>query len=182
MKKYNYEEYEEDEHMVSNWEPIPFSIKDNYDYMCNNLILIIISNLLIFPIAIILIILDKILFGFKIFNSEKINHDEGFVSISNHIHYLDCSMIGLLYFPRRVHYPTLETNFKIPFIRHLIKLLYAMPIPNNSKQKKEFYKSINSISSSVSFLVVFFFLPSMELRTCSASSFCSMISSSSASL
>ena len=144
MKKYNYEEYEEDEHMVSNWEPMPFSIKDNYDYMCNNLILIIISNLLIFPIAIILIILDKILFGFKIFNSEKINHDEGFVSISNHIHYLDCSMIGLLYFPRRVHYPTLETNFKLPFIRHLIKLLYAMPIPNNSKQKKEFYKSINS--------------------------------------
>ena len=136
MKKYNYEEYEEDEHMVSNWEPMPFSIKDDYDYMCNNLILIIISNLLIFPIAIILIILDKILFGFKIFNSEKINHDEGFVSISNHIHYLDCSMIGLLYFPRRVHYPTLETNFKIPFIRHLIKLLYAMPIPNNSKQKK----------------------------------------------
>jgi len=45
----------------------------------------------------------------------------------------------------------------------------------------QFYKSINSISSSVSFWVVFFFLPSMELRTSSASSFCSMISSSSAS-
>lgn len=70
--------------------------------------------------------------------------DKGFVSISNHVHYLDCTLIGLIYYPRRVHYPTLEENFKIPVVRKIIRLLYAMPIPKERKKKDKFYSEIKN--------------------------------------
>lgn len=50
-------------------------------------------------------------------------------------------MIGLIYYPKGIYYPTIQSNFKIPVIRHLIRLLGAFPIPNN---KENFYKSINN--------------------------------------
>ena len=31
-----------------------------------------------------------------------------------------------------------ESNLKIPFIRHLIRILYAVPIPNKENQKVKF--------------------------------------------
>ena len=52
-------------------------------------------------------------------------------------------MIGLIYYPNRVHYPTIEENFKIPFVRKLIRLLYAMPIPKDRIKKDRFYLQIN---------------------------------------
>ena len=63
--------------------------------------------------------------------------------VSNHIHYLDCTFIGLINYPNRVYYPTIQENFKIPFVRHLIKLLCAIPIPKERKHKDKFYKQIN---------------------------------------
>lgn len=57
-----------------------------YDYVSSNIFLNFISNILIIPIALILYILDKVLFGFKIIGKENLTKNEGFVSISNHIH------------------------------------------------------------------------------------------------
>ena len=85
----------------------------------------------------------KIFLGFKIEGKENKIKDSGFVSISNHIHYLDCTFIGLINYPNRVYYPTIQENFKIPFVRHLIKLLCAIPIPKERKHKDKFYKQIN---------------------------------------
>ena len=56
---------------------------------------------------------------------------------------MDCTMNGLINFPKRTYYPTLASNFKIPVVRHLIRLLYAIPIPNTKTQKQKFYKEIS---------------------------------------
>ena len=144
MKKYDYQNLKEDEHVYHSWEVLDFKINNNYDYVSSNIFLNFISNILIIPIALILYILDKVLFGFKIIGKENLTKNEGFVSISNHIHPLDCTMIGLIYFPRRVYYPTIIKNFQIPFIRHLIRLLFAMPIPTDKNQKLRFFNQINT--------------------------------------
>lgn len=143
MKKYDYSNLKGDEQVTHNWAPLSFEIKDNYNYVLNNPLFKLISNILSLPIFIILYIIDKIFLGFCIINKDKIVEDKGFVSISNHIHYLDCTLIGLIYYPSRVHYPTIEENFKIPFVRKLIRLLYAMPIPKERTKKDRFYSQIN---------------------------------------
>ena len=143
MKKYDYTNLKGDEQVTHNWAPLSFEIKNNYNYVLNNPLFKLISNILSLPIFIILYIIDKIFLGFYVINKDKIVKDKGFVSISNHIHYLDCTLIGLIYYPNRVHYPTIEENFKIPFVRKLIRLLYAMPIPKDRIKKDRFYLQIN---------------------------------------
>lgn len=143
MKKYDYTNLKGDEQVTHNWVPLSFEIKNNYNYVLNNPLFKLISNILSLPIFIILYIIDKIFLGFCVINKDKIVKDKGFVSISNHIHYLDCTLIGLIYYPNRVHYPTIEENFKIPFVRKLIRLLYAMPIPKDRIKKDRFYSQIN---------------------------------------
>ena len=54
-------------------------------------------------------------------------------------------MVGLAYRFHKVYYTTREGSFKIPFVRRLIKLLRAIPIPKERKNKKNFIKAINSI-------------------------------------
>lgn len=142
MKKYDYSSFDESEHITHNWEPLDFEITNNYKYVSNNIIFNFISNVIAFIVIILLSFINYILYGFKIEDRYKMLQNRGFVSISNHVHYMDCTMIALLYYPTRVYYPTLESNFKIPFIRHLIKILYAIPIPNKEKQKARFYKQI----------------------------------------
>ena len=144
MKKYDYSKLKGDEQVTHNWAPLNFQIKDNYKYVIDNKLFKLISNILSLPIFIILYIIDKIFFGFSIIGKEKIIKDKGFVSISNHVHYLDCTLIGLIYYPRRVHYPTLEENFKIPVVRKIIRLLYAMPISKERKKKDKFYSEIKN--------------------------------------
>ena len=144
MKKYSYENIKEDSHVYHLWEPLKFNIKDNYKYINNNFFFKLLSNILYFPIAIILFPFNKIFFGFKIKNKEKLLKNTGYVSISNHIHPMDCTMIALINFPRRVYYPTIQSNFKIPVIRHLIIILYAFPIPTKESQKVKFYNDINN--------------------------------------
>lgn len=143
MKNINYENLKSDDHVCHSWSILDFKLDDYYEYISSNLLLNLISTIIILPIALILYIFDKIFLGFKIENKENIIKDSGFISVSNHIHYLDCTFIGLINIPARVYYPTIQDNFKIPFVRHLIKVLYAIPIPKEKKHKEKFYKEIN---------------------------------------
>ena len=58
---------------------------------------------------------------------------------------MDCSFVGLSLYPRRIYFPTLANNFKIPVVRHIIRILYAIPIPKKDKQKKKFYNDIKYV-------------------------------------
>ena len=51
-------------------------------------------------------------------------------------------MNGLINFPQRMYYPTLKSNFKIPVIKHIIRILYAIPIPDKQSQKIKFLQQI----------------------------------------
>ena len=53
---------------------------------------------------------------------------------------------------KRVYYTTLEGSFKIPFVRKLIKLLRAMPIPEKIKNREYFMKAIEEILNNGNFV------------------------------
>lgn len=145
MKKINYDELnlKDDTQVFHMWEPLKFEIKENYQFINQHFLFNLLSNTIFHIIAPILWILNKFLFGFRIEGKENLRKvEEGKITISNHIHPMDCTMNGLVNFPDRVYFLSLASNFKIPFIRHLIRLLYAVPIPEKKSQKTKWRKEI----------------------------------------
>ena len=145
-KEQDKERNADDRHVLHMWEPLKFEIKDNYKFVITNGLVQFVSNTLFFIIAPILYVFNKIAFGFKIEGKENLQKVKtGRITISNHVHPMDCTMCGLINFPRRIYYPSLKSNFKIPIIRHIIRLLYAIPIPDKQSQKVRFMKEIQGI-------------------------------------
>lgn len=145
IEEVNYEELnlKGDEQVFHMWEPLDFEIKDGYKYIIDNKLFNAFSDLLAIIATPILWIINSVLFGFDVQGVDNLRKvSGGKVTISNHIHPMDCTMNGLINFPERTYFPTLATNFKIPFIRHLIRILYAIPIPKKVTQKEKFFEEI----------------------------------------
>ena len=119
MKEINYSQItQEDEHIFKLWEPLNFEIDDNYEFIKTGTIFNMFSNLLRAIIAPILYFINKILFGFEIVGRENIsNVNSGKITVSNHIHPMDCTMNGLIIYPSKTYYLSLESNFKIPIVK-----------------------------------------------------------------
>lgn len=105
------------------------------------------ANIFYYLIAVpIVFLIDKIFLDYKVIGRENIKKvPGGKITISNHMHYLDCTMNGLANFPDYSYFVTLDSNFKIPVVGPLIKLLRAIPIPTKIEEKKQFYKNISKL-------------------------------------
>lgn len=139
------EELEEDAHVLHLWEPLSFQADSSYSFLPKGLLFHLFSTLLwviAFPL---LWIFNKIVFGFSIHGVENLQRHGSYLTVSNHVHPMDCTMNAIISAPRRVFFPTLEDNFKIPVVRHLIKLLHAIPIPKKMTAKKSFIACIHTL-------------------------------------
>ena len=139
--------YDENEDIIEVWHPLDFKIDENYKYVPKSKIFNFFSNLLYYGVAIpILFFLTKIIYDLKIEGRENVQKVEGgAISVSNHVLILDCAMVGLALDEKRVYYTTREESFKIPSVRKLIKLLRAIPIPHEMKNKPYFKKALSDI-------------------------------------
>lgn len=139
------EEISENEHIIQMWKPLEFNINQNYNYIEEGKIFNFFSDLLYYLIAIpILSIVNKIVYDLKIEGRENIKNLEcGAISVSNHVLFLDCSMVGLALKNKRIYYTSLESTYKMPFVRKLIRFLRAIPIPEGIKNKENFIRAIN---------------------------------------
>ena len=139
-------EIPEDSHVLHFWQPCKFEITDDFDYVNDNFLFNTFSNLLYIIAYTLLSIINKFFFGFKIEGKENLeNIDTGKVTVSNHVHPMDCTMIGLANVPQKTFFTSLETNFKIPVVRRIIKLLNAIPIPQNIQYTRDFMDSIDEL-------------------------------------
>lgn len=136
----------EDSHVLHFWQPCKFEIDENYDFVKDNFLFNTFSNLLYMIAYPILLFITKFFYGFKIEGKENLeNITTGKVTVSNHVHPLDCTMVGLANAPQKTFYTSLESNFKIPVVRRIIKLLNTVPIPQNIKYTKAFMDSIDEL-------------------------------------
>lgn len=105
------------------------------------------ANIFYYIVAVpIVIIVDKVFFNYKVIGKENIRKvPGGKITISNHIHYLDCTMNGIINFPDYSYFITLESNCEIPVIGALVKLLRGIPIPTKVEEKKKFYENIANL-------------------------------------
>ena len=102
------------------------------------------ANVFYYIVAVpILFVVDKVFFDYKVVGKENVAKvPGGKITISNHIHYLDCTMNGLINLPDYSYFITLESNCNIPIIGALVKLLRGIPIPTKVEEKKKFYQHI----------------------------------------
>ncbi len=140
------ENISEDSHLLHFWQPCKFEIDENFNFVNNSFLFNTFSNLLYMIAYPLLHFITKFFYGFKIEGKENIeNITTGKVTVSNHVHPLDCTMVGLANAPKKTFYTSLETNFKIPIVRRIIKLLNTVPIPQNIKYTKAFMDSIDEL-------------------------------------
>lgn len=140
----NFVEFE-NENIIDLWQPLELNIDKNYEYISKSKIFSMVSNLIYYGIAYpILKVLLKIVYDLKIEGKENLeNIKGGAISVSNHVLFLDCAMVGLAFGKRKVYYTTQEESFKIPFVRKLIKYLRAIPIPKSIENLKYFIKEMD---------------------------------------
>lgn len=133
---------------AANFRVCEFNMDKNYQYVKKDFVFTLISNILYYGIAIpILSIIIKLIYNLKIEGKENIEKIEnGAISVSNHVLVLDCAMVGLAFGrKKKIFYTTQEESFKIPFVRKLIKLLRAVPIPKKIENQKNFIKETNNL-------------------------------------
>lgn len=138
---------DENEHIIKLWEPLEFKIDENYEYVPKGKMFSFVSDFIYYLIAYpILKILLKVIYNLKIEGKENIkNLKSGAITVSNHVLFLDCAMIGATCGFKRVYYTTREGSFKIPCVRKLIKLLRAIPIPNSIKNRYHFLDVVDNL-------------------------------------
>lgn len=138
-------EENENEDIIHLYEPLESNIDKNYEYIKEGKVFSFFSNLLYYGVAFpVLTILNKIVYDLKIEGKENIkNLQTGAISVSNHVLILDCSMVGLAFGLHKVYFTTREGSFKLPFIRKLIKLLRAVPIPIKIENREYFITALD---------------------------------------
>lgn len=141
-----FEEIQEDDHLLHMWTPIHFEIDKNYQFVPTSKLFHFISNLLYWFAFPIVIVFNKLFYNFHIEGFENLKKvTSGKITVSNHIHPMDCTMNAIANFPHKVYFPTLKSNFQIPVVRHLIRLLHAIPIPDKIDTKIKFFQCLNTL-------------------------------------
>ncbi len=131
-------------HVVHMPTPFVYRVDRNYRFVNRNVFFRIGSTLLFYLIALPLLdIASKLFFGLKIEGKRNMRYLKGgAVTVTNHIHVLDSPMVACCLFPRKPFFAALKSNFEIPVIRHLVRLLGGVPIPESPKALHAFMESM----------------------------------------
>lgn len=149
------EELREDRQIISFWQPFSFDIKENHDYLRNGKLKTFCYMAWRGFAHFVMYIYENIILGVKFYGCENVPNSGGAVVICNHVHYLDCTLVDRCLLWRRNYFTTLETNFKIPVVRHLIRWLGAIPIPTTPGKQKRFLGSVTEAIAEGSFVSVY---------------------------
>lgn len=111
----------------------------------------------------ILTVVNVLFLGFRVRGWEHLREieDKGAVITCNHIHYLDCTFLGILCAPRRPIFCTLEQNFQIPVARHLIRWLGGVAIPQKISALRQFMDDTADAAQKGKLVIIY---PEGELK------------------
>ncbi len=127
------------------WEPLSFTTPQGYDYLHDGKVFRIGTNIFRFIVKGILTVLDKALFGIEYEGKENIDAlSGGAVTVCNHIHQMDCTFVDHILGLRRIYFITIEENFRIPVIRHIVLWLGGVPLPKSMHGMKELFDSMGT--------------------------------------
>lgn len=131
---------------VHMWTPLKLHITEEYTYVPDAPLFQAGSALIRSLAYSVLPYIHRSTFRLQIEGREKLAQLEGgAVTVCNHVHILDCSMVACAFDSRRLYFPTLKSNLEIPFIRHLVRLLGGFPIPTTVRSMACFSDTVRGL-------------------------------------
>lgn len=128
------------------WTPFHVNVDENYDFLPKNPIFRLFSRFLRRVVLTIFPLYNRLFFHLRVNGMEKLRELEGgAVTICNHVHLLDCTMVADCFQRRMVYFPTLKSNMEIPVVGGLVRLLGGIPIPKENRAFTRFSKIVNSL-------------------------------------
>ena len=89
-----------------------------------------------------LYLINAVYFGFTMEGRHYLDHIGGGVTVMNHVHPMDCTMVKIATFPRRTYFVSLKRNLELPFTGWLVRLFGGVPIPDSPKEMVQFQRQI----------------------------------------
>ncbi len=129
-RKFEQPEQFDTEHVVQLRQSKTFELKPGYDYLRKGFFKRLLTGLLRGLIAVLTVPFNYIAYGLTRRGGKNIRalRGEGAVSVCNHVHPMDCIFLQNCYLFHRVYCLSLESNFRIPFARALIRVIGAVPV------------------------------------------------------
>ena len=88
---------------------------------------------------------NRLMFGLTVSGEDNLaDVSGGMVTICNHVHTLDCTMVAGVCRQHRMYFPTLDENLKMPFVGHLVDDLGGIPIPGKLSEFRGFMEEIEA--------------------------------------
>ncbi|MDP2892086.1 MAG: glycosyltransferase [Bacillota bacterium] len=133
-----------DAHMIHMPTTMCYKVGENFRFVNRNFFFKLGSTALYLFAILVLTVITKLIFGLKIEGQKNLRHlKSGAITVANHVHILDGPMVACMLFPRKAYMASLKTNFEIPFIRWLVRLLGGVPIPETPKALRAFMTSMS---------------------------------------
>ena len=119
---------------------IPLRLDAHYDYLRRGAWITALHRT-VFAVGLVLLrAYDFLLFGLRIRGWEnrlKLGR-QGAVAVCNHVHTLDCTMVAQVLWPKRQYFVTLQSNLEMKGVRHLVRLLGGIPVPEDKELRRGF--------------------------------------------
>lgn len=80
---------------------------------------------------------------------------EGAVSVSNHVHTLDCCMLACAFEEYHMQFLTLASNLQIPIAGAIVKLMGGIPLPESMAGWKDVYRRVEQAFAAGQLLQVY---------------------------
>lgn len=129
----------EPERVTHMWEPLPFTVTDDYDYLRSRWDKRLGSALFRGVVAVVLSVYNALVLGVRVQGRENLRRTGrgGAVCVCNHVHPMDCTIVDIAVLPKRLYFISLDVNFRIPVVRHLIRWLGAVPMSRSVRQIRQ---------------------------------------------
>lgn len=134
----------EEEQVFHMWEPVRFEVGSGYDYLRDTHLKRFGRAFLLNIVTLLLTVFNYVWFGTTVRGRKNLKavSRTGAVTVCNHIHPMDCTMVNTALWGRRRYFVSLESNFRIPIAGHLLKILGAVPMSSKTTVAIEMFEAM----------------------------------------
>lgn len=129
------------------WKPRKLRFHDKYHYVSKNPGLLLLHYFAVFVGMPFVYLYMKKKYGFHVIGKENAKplKKKSAVMVANHVHDLDSMMITRVFYPKFPYVIALRHNFEAFVLGGLVRVLKAVPLPDETKHFERFYEQVSDL-------------------------------------
>ena len=133
-----------DRHVITLPSVHKLKIDQTFNFVPRSILFHVLSRSVYLILVPLLSLFNRAVLGVRVQGRENLRSIKGgLITVSNHIHIMDCTMIGMCYYPRMCYFTSAKNIFEAPVVRRLVRMLGGIPIPDGVKMLKPFAREIS---------------------------------------